>query len=73
MPIARIGDFKPYKLETPIRLEVTFKNYRPSEVLDYLSIVERIDAHSIRYVGTDMVEVSKFLEFLVTYSPNLTP
>jgi D-amino peptidase len=71
--IARIGDFKPYKLETPIRLEVTFKNYRPSEVLSYLSIVERIDAHSVRFSGADMVEVSKFLEFLVTYSPSLTP
>lgn len=71
--IGRIAEFKLYKLETPIQLEVTFKNYRPSEVLSYLSNVERIDAHSIRFIGKDMVEVSKFLEFLVTYSPDLTP
>lgn len=71
--VGRITEFKLYKLETPIQLEVTFKNYRPSEVLSYLSNVERIDAHSIRFIGKDMVEVSKFLEFLVTYSSDLTP
>lgn len=69
----RIKDFKPYKLAPPIQLDVRFKNYRPSEVLSYLSIVERTDAHSIRFTGKDMVEVSKFLEFIVTYEPALEP
>lgn len=71
--IRRIKDFKPYKLAPPIQLDVRFKNYRPSEVLSYLSIVERTDAHSIRFTGKDMVEVSKFLEFIVTYDPALEP
>ena len=71
--IGRINDFKPYKLAPPIQLDVRFKNYRPSEVLSYLSIVERTDAHSIRFTGKDMIEVSKFLEFIVTYEPNLEP
>jgi D-amino peptidase len=71
--IGRIKDFKPYKLGAPIQLDVRFKNYRPSEVLSYLSIVERTDAHSIRFTGKDMVEVSKFLEFVVTYDPALEP
>lgn len=71
--IARIGEFKPYKLETPIRLDVRFKNYRPAEVLSYLSIVERTDAHSIRFQGRDMIETSKFLEFMMHYEPGLTP
>ncbi|HEX5965547.1 MAG TPA: M55 family metallopeptidase, partial [Pyrinomonadaceae bacterium] len=31
--VQRIRDFKPYKLNAPIELNVTFKNYRPSEVL----------------------------------------
>src|SRR4026207_292604 len=43
--IGRLKDFKPYKLATPIQLDVRFKNYRPSELLGYLSIVERTDAH----------------------------
>jgi len=71
--IARIKSFKPYKLKTPIQLDVRFKNYRPAEVLSYLSIVERTDSHSIRFVGKDMIEVSKFLEFIVTYEPSLEP
>ena len=71
--VRRIKDFKPYKLAGPIQLDVRFKNYRPSEVLSYLSIVERTDAHSIRFVGKDMIEVSKFLEFIVTYEPALEP
>jgi D-amino peptidase len=71
--IRRIKDFKPYKVNVPVQLEVRFKNYRPSEVLSYLSIVERVDAHSIRFVGKDMIETSKFLEFIMTYEPGLEP
>ncbi|HKR59566.1 MAG TPA: M55 family metallopeptidase [Pyrinomonadaceae bacterium] len=71
--VSRIKDFKPYRLRTPIQLDVRFKNYRPSEVLSYLSIVERTDAHSIRFKGKDMIEVSKFLEFISTYEPSLEP
>ena len=71
--LQRLDDFQPYELETPITLDVRFKNYRPSEILAYLSIVERTDSHSIRFVGKDMVEVSKFLEFILTYEPSLAP
>ena len=71
--IGRMKDFKPYKLAPPIQLDVRFKSYRPSEVLSYLSIVERTDAHSIRFVGKDMIEVSKFIEFILTYEPALEP
>jgi D-amino peptidase len=71
--IGRIKDFKPYKLKTPVQLDVRFKNYRPSELLSYLSIVERTDAHSIRFTGKDMIETSKFMEFILTYEPGLTP
>lgn len=69
----RLRDFKPYKVSAPIRLEVRFKNYRPAEVLSYLSIVQRTDAHSIRFQGKDMIETSKFLEFMTNYEPGLAP
>jgi D-amino peptidase len=71
--IGRIKDFKPYKIKAPVQLDVRFKNYRPSEVLSYLSIIERTDSHSVRFMGKDMIEVSKFLEFVMTYSPSLEP
>lgn len=71
--LSRLDDFEPYRPSTPIRLDVTFKNYRPSEVLAYLPIVERTDSHSIRFVGADMVEISKFLEFMLQFDSNATP
>jgi D-amino peptidase len=71
--VGRIGEFKPYKLTTPIRLDVTFKNYRPAEVLSYLSIVKRTDAHSVRYEAKDMIEMSRFITFMMNYDAELTP
>ncbi|UCC84978.1 MAG: M55 family metallopeptidase [Gemmatimonadota bacterium] len=71
--VERIDEFEPYVLERPITFDVTFKNYRPSEVLAYLPIVERTDSHSIRFVGKDMIEVSMFLEFLLSYDGSLAP
>jgi D-amino peptidase len=71
--VGRIRDFKPYKPKMPVQLDVRFKSYRPSEVLSYLSIVERTDSHSIRFVGKDMIETSKFMEFILTYEPGLEP
>lgn len=71
--LGRIEDFNPYRVQSPIQLEVSFKNYRPVEVLAYLPIVERLDAHTIRFVGKDMVEVSRFLSFLLNYSADLAP
>jgi D-amino peptidase len=71
--LARRGDFKPYVLRTPVTLDVTFKNYRPAEVLAYLPIVQRTSAHSIRFTGRDILEVSRFLEFIGTYEPGIAP
>jgi len=71
--VSRIKDFKPYKVKTPVQLDVRFKNYRPAELLGYLSIVQRTDAHSIRFIGKDMIEVAKFVEFITSYEPGLEP
>lgn len=71
--VKKIKNSKPYKLEgADVRLDVSFKNYQPSEILAYLSIVERIDSHTIRFVGKDMVEVADFFVFLMEYSAGST-
>jgi D-amino peptidase len=69
----RIDDFEPYVIDEPIRLEVTFKNYQPSQILSYLSIVDRIDSHTVGFTGKDMVEVSKFIQFVGGYRADITP
>lgn len=71
--LSRLDDFKPLVLKTPIALEISFKNYRPVQVLSYLSIVERIDSHTIRFIGKDMTEISNFRIFLTSYSFDLEP
>jgi D-amino peptidase len=71
--VARAGVFKPYRLKTPVELELRFKNYRPAEVLAYLPNVERADAHAIRFRGKDILEVARFLEFVLHYEPGLAP
>lgn len=71
--LARRGELKPYIVRAPVTLDVTFKNYRPAEVLAYLPIVQRTSAHSIRFTGRDIVEVSRFLEFIGTYEPGISP
>jgi len=71
--LARRGSLRPYRLSAPVRLDLTFKNYRPAEVLAYLPIVQRTDAHSIRFTGRNVLEVSRFLQFVGAYEPGLTP
>lgn len=71
--VERRQEPKPYVVRKPIRLDVSFKNYRPGEILSYLSIVERTGSHSIRFTGRDIIEVSKFLEFIGDYQADLAP
>lgn len=71
--VTRRAEFTPYVVAKPVRLEIAFKQYRQAEILGYLSIVERITSHSIRFVGRDITEVSKFIEFVGDYSTTITP
>src|SRR5689334_4202385 len=71
--LARLHDFKPYVTKTPVTLEISFKNYLPAQMLSYLRIVQRVDSHTIRFVGKDMAEVSDFVDVVDGYSPDLAP
>ena len=71
--VERRASVRPFRLGTSIALEVSFKNYRAAEIVAYLPNITRVNSHTIRFVGRDMVEVSRFLEFLNTYQPDLSP
>ena len=71
--LGRLDDFEPYRMEGPIELEISFKNYMPAELMAYLPNVERVDAHTVRFVGRDMTEISKFIEFTTSYRVDVTP
>jgi D-amino peptidase len=71
--IGRRTSMRPYALTKPITVEVSFKNYRPVELLAYLPNIQRIDSHTVRYVARDVLDVSRFLEFITSYDPTLAP
>jgi D-amino peptidase len=71
--LSRLHDFKPYVIKTPVTLEITFKNYTPAELLSYLRSVQRVDSHTIRFVGKDMDEIDDFEEFVGNYNADLAP
>lgn len=71
--VRRHAELRPYRLQSPVRLEVAFKSYRAPELLSYLPMVERPTSHSIRFSAPDMPAISRFLQFISHYEPGITP
>lgn len=69
----RLREFKATPAAGPFRLELTYKSYTPAEMMAYLPGVERVDAHTIRFRAASIVDVSRFLEFAISYRADLTP
>jgi D-amino peptidase len=51
---------KPYKLDRPVKLEVTFKRTVDAEIVSYFQGVERPKGNVIIYTAGDMLEASRF-------------
>jgi len=71
--VQKRASLRPYVVRAPVQLDVTFKNYTPAEMLAFLPNVQRTTSHGIRFQGRDILQVSKFLEFINTYNPDMTP
>jgi D-amino peptidase len=71
--LRRRSEFRPLKVQTPIVVDVSFKNYMAAEVLAYLPMFERVDSHSIRFRAKDMVEASSIMSFIGEYRADITP
>lgn len=71
--LSRAAQIRPFVVRTPVEIELRFKNYRPAELLAYLPLFERIDAHAIRFRAKDMLEATRYLEFILNYEPGLAP
>ena len=69
----RLKEFKPVSARGPFELELTYKNYTPAEMMSYLPGTERIDAHTIRFRAVSIVDISRFMEFAISYRADLTP
>ena len=69
----RLGEIEPYRVGTPVAVTVRFKNYRPSQLLEFLPLFERVDAHAVRFEAADMIEAAPILGFMTSYRPDITP
>lgn len=71
--LARRSELKPYRLDGPVTVDVSFKHYQPAELLAYLPMFERTDAHSVRFRARDMVEAQDVMTFIGRYRADLEP
>lgn len=71
--VANRGRIRPHTVATPVRLDLTFKSYRPAEVLAYLPIVERVADRTIAYTAGTILDISQFLVFVGAYSVDIEP
>jgi D-amino peptidase len=71
--LGRLAEFKPYKVTEPVKVDVSFKNYQPSQLLALLPLFERTGSHSVRFRAKNMVEASNIMQFIGDYRPDITP
>lgn len=71
--VLRLKDFKATPAAGPFQLELSYKNYTPAEMMSYLPGTDRVDAHTIRFRARSIVDISRFIEFAISYRADLTP
>lgn len=71
--LQRVAELEPYRVTSPVELEMDFKHYRPAELLALLPQVERPFARTVRVACDDILAASRFLQFALLYEPGLEP
>ena len=71
--MARRASIGPFRVKSPLEVEMRFKNYRPTELLAWLPLFKRTDSHTVRYNAKDMAEAMRILEFVTSYEFGLEP
>ena len=68
--LRRQEQLEPFRIEGLLALDMTYKNDKAAEMIAYLPNVERIDNHTVRFVGS-IVEISMFIEMALGYPPTM--
>ncbi|MFC3052092.1 M55 family metallopeptidase [Kordiimonas pumila] len=71
--VKQIGKVKPFVLQAPIKMDITFHFYQPAEMLSWLPIVDRLGSRTVRVTSKDMSEASKMMGFILGYSSSAKP
>jgi len=64
--MGKIGSLQPYRVTTPVALEVGFKLTLDAERAAFVPGLARSDAHSVKGTFHDMVEVTRLLQVLTS-------
>ena len=64
--IGKLGSMQPYRVTTPIALEVGFKLTIDAERAAFVPGLARSDAHNVKGTFHDMIEVTKLLQVLTS-------
>ncbi len=64
--MARLGSLRPYRLATPIALEVGFKLTLDAERAAFVPGLTRSDAHSVKGTFREMTEITRLLQVLTS-------
>lgn len=62
--LGRRGQMQPYKVKTPVDLQVGFKLTLDAERISYIPGVTRVDAHTVRTTLPDMLQVVKLTQVM---------
>jgi D-amino peptidase len=71
--LGRRSGIRPVRPPGSATVALTFKSYRPPEILAYLPMFTRTGSHAIRFTARDMPEASRVLQFIGEYQSGLTP
>ncbi|MBU1050333.1 M55 family metallopeptidase [Candidatus Bipolaricaulota bacterium] len=63
--VERVGEMKIVKLEAPIEFRAHFLKALQAQLVSDIPGVERFDSRSVRYVGADMVEITKIWRLMI--------
>ncbi|MGE5244746.1 MAG: M55 family metallopeptidase [Betaproteobacteria bacterium] len=62
--MAKLGTLQPYRIRTPIDLQVGFKLTIDAERASYVPGLERADAHTVRGTFPDMLQITKLMQVI---------
>jgi D-amino peptidase len=62
--LGRLAQIQPYRVKTPVDLEVGFKATLDAERISYLPGITRVDAHTVRTTLPDMLHVVKLTQVM---------
>ncbi|PYT29243.1 MAG: hypothetical protein DMG58_16650 [Acidobacteria bacterium] len=60
--IERRKEIRPFKLQRPVKLQLTFKDVVDAEIISFLPGVERLNGTNVVFTARDMIEAVRFME-----------